>query len=86
MSLHRPFYTYRQVGTTSPTFVIENIHGELLIGDQLPSTAQEAALLCRVANVAHEQAIAAFKARLITVLKEANFSSEIRAVSIFPPS
>lgn len=42
------YWTYRPYG--EKCFVIEGLDGELLIGDQLPSTEKEAVLLCRAAN------------------------------------
>ena len=41
------FYGWRWIGHC---FMIEDRHGEMLIGDQLPQTEDEARLLCRVAN------------------------------------
>jgi len=41
------FYGWRWIGNC---FMIEDRHGEMLIGDQLPSTEDEARLVCRVAN------------------------------------
>lgn len=45
---------YRWIGHA---FIIEDRCSHMLIGDQLPTTEQEAQLLCRVANIARRQAI-----------------------------
>lgn len=59
------YYSYSPCGEA---FVIEGRAGELLIGDQLPSTESEAKLLCRCANRAHQTAIALVKQQAIETI------------------
>lgn len=68
------FVGYRWIGHA---FLFEDRSGEMLIGDQLPSTEKEAKLVCRVANMAvrHAQAM----------LKE-NLTKAVHAASVTPPS
>ena len=61
------YYHYTLLGDC---FVIEGKLGELLIGDQLPETEDEARLLCRCANIAHNQAKKMFHAQLQEKLKQ----------------
>ncbi len=56
------YYTYKPHGDNC--FVIEGKEGELLIGDQLPSTEKEAKLLCRCANRAHSIALSLYCIRV----------------------
>lgn len=64
----RPYYTYRRVDPT--TFLIEDPNDDLLIGDQLPSTEDEARLLCRVANLARDQAVAEYQEKALKSLSK----------------
>ena len=49
------FYRYSPYGYNC--YVIEGRDGSLLIGDQLPTSEQEARLLCRCANIAYKHGV-----------------------------
>lgn len=53
--LSEPFYRYRVL--RQGCYVIEDPLGDDLFGDQLPSSEDEARLLCRVANIAYDHAV-----------------------------
>ena len=69
MSYHGDYWSVGPCGDDS--YVIEGREGELLIGDQLPSTMVEARLLCRCANRAHEVAVELCRQRVQTKVAEA---------------
>lgn len=50
-----PFYSYQPYGENC--YIVVDPNGYPLIGDQLPGYEHDAALLCRVANLAHERAV-----------------------------
>lgn len=60
--LEEPYWRFRCYSDSC--YVIEDPKGDPLIGDQLPSTEQEARLLCRVANLARDEALKVERARI----------------------
>ncbi len=55
------FWGYRWIGHC---FYIESVEGDMLIGDGLPATYEEARYVCRCVNLAHSTAKKSFEKKV----------------------